>query len=234
MATQKILKTKPFTKREQAVLDILNEEYQKHKDKSYQELGKGVLKQIQIAERWAAQQNKELKMADGAKGSVNKSTLKSGVNRAIPDLRDGRKAILEVDGGYLINNLHTRFYKYGKELLTQVRFADPEMFQTYEGAYYKGVYAIKVEEADVDKAKDIFRNLLGPEHCFSVNKWEDLVIILLRVVTGDIEQEPTSEAESVEEGIDVLDTLVDLVADVYQKQQAPPEEKKRQRKQRAQ
>lgn len=233
MPKQKLFQTKPLTKREQAVLDILNEEYQKHKTKPYQKLGQCVLKQIQIAERWANQQNKQNQMDNNAQGSVTKNTLKSGVNRAIPDLID-RKAILEVDGGYLINNLHTRFYKYGNELLTQVRFTDPDMYQTYEGAYYKGVYAIKVNEADVDKAKSIFYNLLGSENLFSVNKWEDLVILLLREAKGDIAQESTpdteSNAETVDGELDLLDTLVELISDVYEQQQTPPEKKKQQRR----
>ena len=249
MARKKVFQTQPFSKREQAVFDILNAEYTKHQDKAYRELGKYALKQIQIAARWAEIQNKkdkanvpanrEYTVQENGAGSVTKESVKSGVNRAVPDLLNARKAILEVNGGYLINNIHTRFYKYEQELLTKVSFEDPALFRVYDG-----VYAIRVDENHIDAAKRIFYALLGEENCFSINKWENLLILMLRQSDEDIKaaeekiKNTAAEQESTVElnydGItkNLAEALAILIGDVYQKQQMPPEpKKKRQKKQ---
>ena len=249
MARKKVFQTQPFSKREQAVFDILNAEYTKHQDKAYRELGKYALKQIQIAARWAEIQNKkdkanvpanrEYTVQENGAGSVTKESVKSGVNRAVPDLLNARKAILEVNGGYLINNIHTRFYKYEQELLTKVSFEDPALFRVYDG-----VYAIRVDENHIDAAKRIFYALLGEENCFSINKWENLLILMLRQSDEDIKaaeekiKNTAAEQESIVElnydGItkNLAEALAILIGDVYQKQQMPPEpKKKRQKKQ---
>ena len=248
MSKQKLLKTKPLTLREQAVLDILNQEYQNHKENSYKQLEQCILKQFQIAERLAAMQNhtneknvpenREYTVEENGAGSVTKETVKSGVNRAVKVLKD-REAILDIDGGYLINNIHTRFYKYEKEFLEEDYFMDPALFRVYDG-----VYAVKVDENHMDAAKRIFYTLLGKENCFSINKWENLLILMLRQSDEDIKaaeekiKNAAAEQESTVElnydGItkNLAEALAILIGDVYQKQQMPPEpKKKRQKKQ---
>ena len=199
MEERKRLKTKPLSTREKAVLFILDSEYQKFAEHTYRDLDKCVLKQIQIAERWANQQNKAYNLKETDSGSMTKRSLKSGVSRAIMDLI-GRNAIVEVNGGYLISNIHTRCFKHKKDLFSQVHFLDEDLCRIYDG-----VYAIKVEETDLDNAKEIFYNILGAETCFSINRWDNLLIIMLR--------------GSDEETVDIMCTIAEVINDVYEEQQ---------------
>jgi len=205
MKLQKILQKKPLSERERAVLSILEAEYQEHQEETYRKMGKYALNQAMIAERWADKRNQASPIVDLAAAGYSGRSLKSSVSRAIVDLLE-RKSIIKVDKGYLIKNIDTLCYKYRDDLLRDVCFWDEDLYQMYDG-----VYAVKIDEAHTEIAKKIFYDLLGDTYCFSINKWDNLLIIMLR--------------ELDEETAYIVETLAEMIQDIYQEQQLQQEKK---------
>ena len=187
-----------------AVLRILQAAYDNCKDKSPKTLEKAALKQIEIAEIWANEQNDVAGKAPGATGSLKKDDLKSTVCRVMGNLTVCRTVetcsegeLVAIGSRYLINNLDTRWCVFARDL---GNFIDLEA--TSACSLSDSVLALKVLSKDIDNTVNAFKSFLGAQYCFDIKRWEDLVIIMLR--------------GQVDERKDIIERIVGLIDAAHQ------------------
>ena len=155
-----------------AILRILQAAYDKCEDKSPKALEKVALKQIEIAEIWAKEQNEAAGKVHGSAGSLRKHDTKSTVCRAMATCNENE--VLPIGNRYLINNLDTRWCVFSRELRERI-----DMGAVSACPLSDAVLALKVLPKDVEETIDFFKSFLGTEYCFDIKQWEDLVIIML-------------------------------------------------------
>lgn len=164
-----------------AVLRILQAAYDNCKDKSTKTLEKAALKQIEIAEIWANEQNEVAGKAPGATGSLKKDDIKSTVCRVMGNLTVCRTVetcsegdLVAIGSRYLINNLDTRWCVFARELHERIDVGAVSACPLSDA-----VLALKVLPKNVEETIGFFKSFLGTEYCFDIKQWEDLVIIML-------------------------------------------------------
>lgn len=155
-----------------AVLRILQAAYDKCEDKSPKALEKAALKQIEIAEIWAKEQNEAAGKAHGSSGSLRKDDTKSTVCRAMATCNENE--VLPIGNRYLINNLDTRWCVFSRELHEGI-----DMSAVSACPLSDAMLALKVLPKDVEETIDFFKRFLGPEYCFDIKQWEGLIILML-------------------------------------------------------